>query len=162
MRIFLAGATGALGTQLLPLLLASGHEVTATTRSAAKAGALRDAGAEPVVLDALDRDAVVAAVVAARPDAIVHQLTSLTDLSNLRDFDAAFAQTNRLRTEATEYLLEGARAAGTRALRRPVLHELALRPHRRPGQDRGRPARPRAARQRSASRSPRSAGSRRS
>jgi 2-alkyl-3-oxoalkanoate reductase len=113
MRIFLAGATGALGTQLLPLLRASGHEVTATTRSAAKAGALRDAGAEPVVLDALDRDAVVAAVVAARPDAIVHQLTSLTDLSSLRDFDAAFAQTNRLRTEATEYLLEGARAAGT-------------------------------------------------
>jgi nucleoside-diphosphate-sugar epimerase len=113
MRIFLAGATGALGTQLLPQLRAAGHEVTATTRSAAKAGALRDAGAEPVVLDALDRDAVVAAVTAARPDAIVHQLTALTDLSNLRDFDAAFAQTNRLRTEATEHLLAGARAAGT-------------------------------------------------
>jgi 2-alkyl-3-oxoalkanoate reductase len=113
MRIFLAGATGALGTQLLPRLLAAGHEVTATTRSAAKADALRDAGAEPVVVDALDRDAVVAAVTAARPDAIVHQLTALGDLSNLRNFDKAFAQTNRLRTEATEHLLAGARAAGT-------------------------------------------------
>jgi nucleoside-diphosphate-sugar epimerase len=113
MRIFLAGATGALGTQLLPRLVAAGHDVTATTRSPAKAGALRDAGAEPVVLDALDRDAVVAAVTAARPDTIVHQLTALTDLSNLRNFDKAFAETNRLRTEATEHLLAGARAAGT-------------------------------------------------
>jgi 2-alkyl-3-oxoalkanoate reductase len=113
MRIFLAGASGALGTQLLPRLRAAGHQVTATTRSAAKEAARRDAGAEPVVLDALDRDAVVAAVTAARPDAILHQLTALTDLSNLRNFDAAFAQTNRLRTEATEHLLAGARAAGT-------------------------------------------------
>jgi nucleoside-diphosphate-sugar epimerase len=113
MRIFLAGATGALGTQLVPRLLAAGHQVTGTTRSAAKADALRAAGAEPVVLDALDRDAVMAAVTAARPDAIVHQLTALGDLSNLRDFDAAFAQTNRLRTQGTENLLAAARAAGT-------------------------------------------------
>jgi nucleoside-diphosphate-sugar epimerase len=113
MRIFLAGATGALGTQLVPRLLAGGHQVIGTTRSAAKADALRAAGAEPVVLDALDRDAVVAAVTAARPDVIVHQLTALNDLSNLRNFDAAFAETNRLRTEATEHLLAGARAAGT-------------------------------------------------
>ncbi len=113
MRIFLAGATGALGTQLLPRLVAGGHQVTGTTRSAAKADALRAAGAEPVVLDALDRDAVVAAVTAARPDVIVHQLTALGDLSNLRNFDAAFAQTNRLRTEGTDNLLAAARAAGT-------------------------------------------------
>jgi nucleoside-diphosphate-sugar epimerase len=113
MRIFLAGATGALGTQLLPRLVAAGHHVTGTTRSAAKADALRAAGAEPVVLDALDREAVIASVTAARPDAIVHQLTALGDLSNLRNFDAAFAQTNRLRTEGTEHLLAGARAAGT-------------------------------------------------
>jgi nucleoside-diphosphate-sugar epimerase len=112
MRIFLAGASGALGTQLIPRLLANRHHVTATTRSAAKAQTLRDAGAEPVVLDALDRDAVVAAVTAARPDAIVHQLTALSDLSKLRNFDAAFAQTNRLRTEGTDHLLAGARAAG--------------------------------------------------
>ncbi len=113
MRIFLAGATGALGTHLLPRLLAAGHDVTATTRTDAKAGALRAAGAEPVVLDALDRDAVVAAVTAARPDAIVHQLTALGELKSLRNFDAAFAQTNRLRTEGTEHLLAAARSAGT-------------------------------------------------
>jgi nucleoside-diphosphate-sugar epimerase len=113
MRIFLAGATGALGTQLVPRLVAAGHHVTGTTRSAARADTLRAAGAEPVVLDALDRDAVIAAVTAARPDAIVHQLTALNDLSNLRNFDRAFAETNRLRTEATEHLLAGARAAGT-------------------------------------------------
>lgn len=113
MRIFLAGATGALGTQLIPRLVGAGHDVTGTTRSDAKAGALRAAGAEPVVLDALDRDAVVAAVTAARPDVIVHQLTALGDLSNLRNFDKAFAQTNRLRTEGTDHLLAGARAAGT-------------------------------------------------
>jgi nucleoside-diphosphate-sugar epimerase len=113
MRIFLAGATGALGSQLVPRLVAGGHQVTGTTRSAAKADALRAAGAEPVVLDALDRDAVVAAVTAARPDVIVHQLTALGDLSNLRNFDAAFAQTNRLRTEGTDNLLAAARAAGT-------------------------------------------------
>ncbi len=112
MRIFLAGATGALGTQLSPRLVANGHDVTGTTRSAAKADALRAAGAEPVVLDALDRDAVIAAVAAARPDAILHQLTALGDLSNLRNFDAAFAQTNRLRTEGTDHLLAAARAAG--------------------------------------------------
>jgi nucleoside-diphosphate-sugar epimerase len=112
MRIFLAGATGALGTQLVPRLVANGHDVTGTTRSAAKADALRAAGAEPVVLDALDRDAVIAAVAAARPDAILHQLTALGDLSNLRNFDAAFAQTNRLRTEGTDHLLAAARAAG--------------------------------------------------
>jgi nucleoside-diphosphate-sugar epimerase len=113
MRIFLAGASGALGRHLVPMLVAGGHTVTATTRSAAKAEALRTAGAEPVVLDALDRDAVVAAVTAARPDVIVHQLTALNDLSNLRNFDKAFAQTNRLRTEGIDNLLAGARAAGT-------------------------------------------------
>jgi nucleoside-diphosphate-sugar epimerase len=113
MRIFLAGASGALGKQLVPMLVANGHEVTATTRSAAKADALRAAGAEPVVLDALDRDAVVAAVTAAHPDVIVHQLTALNDLSNLRNFDRAFAGTNRLRTEGTDHLLAAARAAGT-------------------------------------------------
>jgi nucleoside-diphosphate-sugar epimerase len=113
MRIFLAGASGALGKQLVPRLVAGGHTVTGTTRSAAKADALRAAGAEAVVLDALDRDAVVAAVTAARPDVIVHQLTALDDLSTMRNFDKAFAPTNRLRTEGTDHLLAGARAAGT-------------------------------------------------
>src|SRR5258706_13320621 len=77
MRIFLAGATGALGTRLVPKLVERGHTVVGTTRSEAKAGAVWDLGATPVVVDALDRDAVVAAVAAAHPDAVVHQLTAL-------------------------------------------------------------------------------------
>jgi nucleoside-diphosphate-sugar epimerase len=114
MRIFLAGATGALGARLVPLLVDAGHDVTGTTRTPVKAELLRAAGAEPVIADGLDRDAIVAAVVAARPDAIVHQLTALGDMSSLRDFDGAFALTNRLRTEGTENLLAGAREAGAR------------------------------------------------
>jgi nucleoside-diphosphate-sugar epimerase len=111
---FLAGATGAIGGRLVPLLLEAGHEVTGTTRSPAKADMLRAAGAEPVIADGLDRDAIVAAIAAARPDAIVHQLTALGDLTSLRNLDAAFALTNRLRTEGTDNLLAGAREAGTR------------------------------------------------
>ena len=84
MRIFLAGATGAIGSRLVPLLLDAGHEVAGTTRSPAKAEALRAAGAEPVVLDALDRTAVVDAVASARPDAVVHQLTALADMGSMR------------------------------------------------------------------------------
>ena len=114
MRIFLAGATGALGSRLAPMLVAAGHQVTGTTRTPAKAEALHAAGVEPVVVDGLDRDAIVAAVVAARPDAIVHQLTGLANIGNLRDFDGEFELTNRLRTEGTDNLLAGARAAGTR------------------------------------------------
>jgi 2-alkyl-3-oxoalkanoate reductase len=112
MRIFLAGATGALGQSLVPLLIDAGHEVTGMTRSPDKAERLRAAGAEPAIADGLDRDAVVAAVTAARPDAVIHQLTGLAGLSNLRDFDGAFALTNRLRTEGTDNLLAAARAAG--------------------------------------------------
>jgi nucleoside-diphosphate-sugar epimerase len=112
MHIFLAGATGAVGKSLVPLLIDAGHQVTGMTRSKSKAERLRAAGAEPVIADGLDRDAVVAAVTAARPDAIVHQLTGLSGLANLRDFDATFALTNRLRTEGTDNLLAGAKAAG--------------------------------------------------
>jgi nucleoside-diphosphate-sugar epimerase len=114
MRIFLAGATGAVGSRLVPLLAGAGHQVTGTTRSPAKAEQLRAAGAEPVVADGLDRAAIVAAVVAARPDAIAHELTGLSGMRSLRNLDAAFALTNRLRTEATDHLLEGARRAGAR------------------------------------------------
>ena len=112
MRIFLAGATGAVGSRLVPLLAGAGHHVTGTTRDPAKAEALRAAGAEPVVVDGLDRDAIVGAIVAARPDAVVHQLTALAGMKSLRDFDREFALTNRLRTEGTDHLLEGARRAG--------------------------------------------------
>jgi nucleoside-diphosphate-sugar epimerase len=114
MRIFLAGATGALGKRLVPLLVDAGHAVTGMTHTPAKADALRAAGAEAVVAEGLDRAAVIAAVVAARPDVIVHQLTGLADMRSLRDFDGVFALTNRLRTEATDSLLEGARRAGAR------------------------------------------------
>jgi 2-alkyl-3-oxoalkanoate reductase len=112
MHIFLAGAGGAVGRSLVPLLTARGHTVTGTTRSAAKAAALRELGAQPVVLDGLDRPAVLAAVAAARPDAIVHQMTALAGLTDLRRFERAFAVTNRLRTEGTQHLLEAARTAG--------------------------------------------------
>jgi 2-alkyl-3-oxoalkanoate reductase len=110
MHIFLAGATGAVGRSLIPLLTGHGHSVTGTTRSPEKADSLRALGAEPVVLDGLDRAAVLDAVAAARPDAIVSQMTALSGLSDPRKFEREFALTNRLRTEGTEHLLEAARA----------------------------------------------------
>jgi putative NADH-flavin reductase len=114
MNVFVAGATGALGQRLVPLLLAAGHDVTAMTRSPEKAAHLRVAGATPVVADALDRERVMRAVTATAPDAVIHQLTALRGLDSLRRFDRAFATTNRLRTEGTDLLLEAARAAGAR------------------------------------------------
>jgi 2-alkyl-3-oxoalkanoate reductase len=117
MRVFLAGAGGALGRYLVPRLIADGHEVVAMTRSPSKVDALRDAGAYPVVADGLDRDAVVAAVTGAEPEVVINQMTSLADVTgNPRHFDEEFAVTNELRTKGTEYLLEGARAAGARRL----------------------------------------------
>jgi nucleoside-diphosphate-sugar epimerase len=114
MKIFLAGATGAVGRSLVPLLVARGHRVVGTTRHEARFPALRAAGAEPVALDVLDGDAVRVAVAAAAPDAIVHQATALDGLSDVRHFADGFAQTNRLRTEGTDHLLAAARAAGVR------------------------------------------------
>jgi 2-alkyl-3-oxoalkanoate reductase len=112
MRIFVAGATGALGERLVPQLVERGHEVAGTTRTSAKAEGLKAAGADPVVLDLLDRDAVRAAVLAARPDAIVHEATALAGVSDFKDFDGSFEATNRLRTEGTDALLAAAREAG--------------------------------------------------
>ena len=112
MHIFLAGATGAVGRALIPKLIDHGHTVTGTTRTAAKTDMLRDLGAEPVILDGLDRGAVVYAVQAAQPDVIVHEMTALGDELDLRKFARSFAQTNRLRTEGTDNLLAAARAAG--------------------------------------------------
>jgi nucleoside-diphosphate-sugar epimerase len=114
MRVFVAGATGALGRHLVPGLVAAGHEVTATTRTPGKVAQLREAGAEPVVVDGLDREAVVAAVRAAGPEVIVHQMTALTDMRSLRKVDQAFAATNELRTRGTDNLLAAAARAGTR------------------------------------------------
>src|SRR5262245_19025386 len=112
MRVFVTGATGAIGTRLVAQLVERGHEVIGTTRSAAKAERLRTLGAEPAVLDVLDRDAVLDAVVAARPDAIVHQATALTGVNDLKHFDRQFEATNMLRTEGTDALLAAAHAAG--------------------------------------------------
>ncbi len=113
MRVFVAGAAGAIGIRLLPVLAARGHQVTATTRSPAKTGLLRELGAEPVVLDGLDAMAVGEAVARAEPDAIIHQMTALAGTASLRRFDREFAATNRLRTEGTDHLLAAASAVGT-------------------------------------------------
>ena len=114
MRIFLAGATGAVGRQLVPLLREAGHVVVGTTRSPERAEQLKAQGVQAEILDALDRAATVRAVTSARPDAIVHQLTAIPANLNLRRFDREFASTNRLRTEGTDNLLAAARAAGVR------------------------------------------------
>jgi nucleoside-diphosphate-sugar epimerase len=114
MRIFLAGASGAIGNRLVPQLVAAGHTVVGTTRHESKAGRLRALGAEPAVLDPLDAAAVRAAVVAAAPDVLVHELTALSAASSPRAFTKAFEVTNRLRTEGTDILLAAGRAAGVR------------------------------------------------
>jgi nucleoside-diphosphate-sugar epimerase len=114
MRVFVTGATGALGRHLVPGLVAAGHEVTATTRTPGKAGPLREAGAEPVVLDGLDREAVIAAVRVAAPEVIVHEMTALAGMRSFRNPDKLFAATNELRTRGTDNLLAAAAAAGTR------------------------------------------------
>jgi nucleoside-diphosphate-sugar epimerase len=114
MKVFVAGASGAVGARLVPLLLASGHQVTGSTRSPRKTGALRALGADPVVADGLDRAAVMRAVMRAEPDVIIHQMTGLAGVSSFRRFDDEFASTNRLRTEGTDHVLEAARAAGVR------------------------------------------------
>jgi nucleoside-diphosphate-sugar epimerase len=119
MKVFVAGATGALGRQLVPQLVARGHEVVGMTSSASKQDGLRALGARPVVADALDPDAVAQAVASAEPAVIVHQLTALSGKMSLRDarhperFSGAI-MTNRLRTEATDHLLAAGRAAGAR------------------------------------------------
>ena len=112
MRVFLAGATGVIGTQLLPLLLADGHQVTAMTRSPQKADALRAAGADAAVVDALDAGAVMSAVTAAQPDAVIHQLTAIPQRLDPRKIIRDFELTDRLRSEGTRNLLAAAQAAG--------------------------------------------------
>ena len=114
MRVFVAGATGALGSRLVPLLVRNGHEVVGTTRSPGKAPWLGSLGAEPVVMDGLDAEAVRRAVLDARPDVVVHQMTALARFRDVRRFDESFAQTNRLRMEGTDHLLAAAREAGAR------------------------------------------------
>ena len=113
MRVFVAGATGAIGKQLVPRLVGAGHEVHGMTRSESKRAMLSELGAVPVVADALDPDQVAEAVARARPDVIVHQLTAIGEV-DMRHFDRDFALTNRLRTEGTDYLLSAGQAVGAR------------------------------------------------
>jgi nucleoside-diphosphate-sugar epimerase len=114
MHVFVAGGTGAIGRRLVPRLVGAGHRVTATTTTPAKLAGLRAAGAEAVVMDGLDAAAVGEAVARARPDAIVHQMTALAGLADLRRFDRSFAVTNALRTTGTDALLAAGAAAGVR------------------------------------------------
>jgi nucleoside-diphosphate-sugar epimerase len=114
MRVFLAGGSGAVGARLVPALVEAGHSVVALTRTPAKADAIRALGAEPAVADALDRDALLEAVRSAEPEAVVNQLTAIPEDMNVRRIASEFELTNRLRTEATDTLLEGARAAGAK------------------------------------------------
>ncbi len=114
MKVFVAGATGALGKQLVPMLVGNGHEVVGMTRTEAKRDQLWSLGAQPVVADALDADAVGRVVGEAEPDVIVHQLTAIPPKINMRRFEREFALTNRLRTEGTDHLLSAGRAAGVK------------------------------------------------
>jgi nucleoside-diphosphate-sugar epimerase len=114
MRVLVVGATGAIGRQLVPQLLAAGHQVSATTRSPAKVETLRAAGTDPLVLDGLDGAAVGEVVATAEPEVIVHEMTAIPASINLRKFDQTFAATNRLRTTGLDHLLAAATAQGVR------------------------------------------------
>ena len=119
MKVFVAGATGVFGRELVPQLVARGHEVVGMTRSASKQDLVRSLGARPVVADALDPDAVAQAVASAEPEVIVHQLTALSGPMSMREARhperfSGMIMTNRLRTEATDHLLAAGRAVGAR------------------------------------------------
>lgn len=112
MKVLVAGATGALGKQLVPRLVAEGHEVVGMTRSASKREAVRALGATPVIADALDPEDVARAVAEAEPEVIMHQLTALAGSLDMRHFDRDFALTTRLRTEGADHLLAAGRVVG--------------------------------------------------
>ena len=134
MRVFLAGATGAIGRPLVERLLADGHEVVGTTRDAARATALRERGAEAVVLDAFDADALQAAVRAAEPEVVIHQLTAFPQALDRKAMQAAVQMTSRLRRQTVPTFLDAARAAGAR---RAVVQSISFvtRPDGRPVHD---------------------------
>ena len=114
MQVFIAGAGGSVGRQLVPQLVERGHEVVASTRSSDKQDEIRQLGAEAVVMDGLDAGSVAEAIAHAQPEVVVHQMTALGRGVDLRRFDRSFALTNRLRTEGTDHLLAAAAASGAR------------------------------------------------
>ena len=116
MRVFLAGAGGVIGRRLTPLLVKMGHQVAGTTRSADKAGAIRAMGAEPVVVDVFDAEALKRALAAAKPDAVIHQLTDLAYGPNSPHYQESLKRNARIRVEGTPNLAAAAKAAGVRRL----------------------------------------------
>ena len=114
MKVFVAGATGAIGKQLVPMLIEGGHEVTGMTRTAAKTDLISSLGAQPAVADALDPEAVAQAVAESEPEVVIHELTAIDLSSFSRSIDKQFAETNRLRTEGIDHLLAAAKATGAR------------------------------------------------
>lgn len=114
MLVFIAGATGAVGRRLIPLLVSAGHSVVGLTHTPAKAGMITAFGAKAVVADGLDERAIGEAVASSEPDVVVHEMTDLKNASDLRHFDRAFANSNRLRTEGTDILMTAARDAGVK------------------------------------------------
>jgi nucleoside-diphosphate-sugar epimerase len=116
MRVFVAGASGVIGRSLLPLLAQEGHEVVGMTRSEEKMGALREMGAEPTVADAFDADGLCEAVVKARPEIVIHELTDIPRAIDPKRFEEQFERNNRLRREGTRNLVAAAQAAGARRL----------------------------------------------
>jgi len=130
MRVFVAGATGAIGDRLVPMLVHTGHKVFGMTRSANKAERVRALGATPVVADARDRNSVIQAVREAAPEAIAHELTAIPDNLNLRKWERQFALTNRLRTEGLDNLIA---AASSVDCRRFVAQSFAGWPYAREG-----------------------------
>ena len=125
MRIFLAGATGAVGRRLVPLLIGGGHDVTGTTRSAEAARKLEAAGVHPAIVDVYDAEALQRAAVAARPEAVIHQLTDLPQAFDEKELAASYPRNARIRTEGTRNLIAAAKqpepgASSCKASRSPM------------------------------------------
>jgi nucleoside-diphosphate-sugar epimerase len=116
MKVFVAGASGTIGRRLVPLLVANGYEVVGMTRASNKADVVRALGAQPVVADAFDRTSLGEALIKARPEVVVHEMTGLSGFRGFKNFDDELALTNRLRTEGTDNLLDAARSAGVRRM----------------------------------------------
>lgn len=114
MKVLVAGATGAIGKRLVPLLVAKRYEVVGMTHSPGKVDSLHEAGAEAVVADGLDRAAVMQTLTQTKPDAVIHQMSGLTGAGSFKKFDDEFAVTNALRTTGTDYLLDAAKQSGVR------------------------------------------------
>ena len=142
MKVFVAGGTGAIGIQLVPQLVAAGHDVVATTRSAKGAEEVQRLGGEPAIADGLDEHAMTEAVRRAQPEVVIHEMTALAGKVDLRHFDRWFATTNQLRTQGTDILIRAAQEVGARRL---IVQSYSGWPNIREGgavKDRGGPARP--------------------